>query len=146
MATPILRDLIGSILTSSSGGSITSLSVSAVYLTIDNTTNLALLADFSVTPTWGSAPVAGNLQLIAVDWSIAATPLQGPTPSATLLGRVAGTFSPIPTTSNSATSWVCRLNAVPLSAKTDYYLYNNATAQTISSGWVLSAQCWSPGT
>lgn len=146
MATPLLRDLIGSIFTSSSGAAIANATYSSTYLTIDNSTNLALLADFSVTPTWGSAPTTGTLQLIAVDWSIAATPVQGPAPASTMSSRLAGYFTPNPYVSNTATSWVCRLNSVPLTQKTDFYLYNNGMGVSIASGWVLSAQCWSPGT
>ena len=66
-------------------------------------------------------------------------PIQGP------LGRFVGTFSPSPNTGNAVTTWVMRLNAVALTRKTDFYILNNGTAYALNSGWVLKAQCWTPG-
>lgn len=103
----------------------------------------ALLADFRLTGvTFASAPVTGVLQLVRVDRDLAGN--QGPTPSATLLGTPVGTFSPMPTTSNTLTGWVMGINAVALSPDADYWLFNNGTAVSLSA-CTLTAQCWSPG-
>lgn len=116
---------------------------SADKLRIQNTGN-ALLADFRLTSaTFATAPVGGALQLIAVDRDAAGN--AGPAPSSSMLGRVCGTFTPLPSTANASTSWVMGLNAVPLVADADYWLYNNGTAYSLNSGWILTAQPWSPG-
>lgn len=150
MATPLLRDNIGSVFSVTAGNSVTSgnYSVSGDKLAIDNTTNLALFGDFELVlgSAFGAAPTAGQLQLVAVDYDLGGTNA-GPTPSGTApLPRFCGNFSPIPVTGNTSTSWKMRLNSVPLAAKTDYYVYNNGTGQTLATSWVLKAQCWSPGT
>lgn len=104
----------------------------------------ALLADFRLTGvTFASAPVTGVLQLVRVDRDFAGN--QGPTPSATLLGTPVGTFSPMPAASNALTSWIMGIDAVALVPDADYWLFNNATAVSLSA-CTLTAQCWSPGT
>jgi hypothetical protein len=142
-----LRNLIGSVLTVTAANAVANnaYSVSGDKLTIDNTTNLALLADFHLNLTFGTAPVTGSIILIAVDWSLDATPVAGAAPVATLLGKYVGTFDRQPQASNTATTWIARLDSIPLTAKTDYYILNSGTGQAISTGWVLKAQCWSPG-
>ena len=148
MATPILRRDIGALLSRTTANAIASAAygVTADALTVDNTTNLALLADFELTFTWGTAPVTGSVQLIAVDWEVLG-PATAPTaPSASLLGRFEGTFSPQYAASDAVTAAILTLNSVSIKRKTDYYLYNNATGQSIPAGAVLRAQCWSPGT
>jgi uncharacterized membrane protein len=147
MPTPLLRDLIGSVTTVTSANALANngYANSADKLTIDNATNLALLADFDLTGTFATAPVGGVIQLVAVDYSLDGS-TAGPTPASTMLGRVVGSFSPQPNTSNSSTSWRMRLNAIPLTNKTDFYLFNNGTGFSLNSGWVLKSQCWSPGT
>jgi len=142
-----LRQNIGSVLSVTAANAIANnaYSNSADKLTIDNATNKALVADFEFACTFTAAPVAGSVALVAVDYSLDGT-TAGPTPSATMRPRVIGTFTPIATTSNAATSWRMRINAVPLTEKTDYYIYNNGTAQSINLGSVLYAQCWTPGT
>ena len=147
MATPILRDLIGSVITVTAANSIANNAYanSADKLTVDNTTNAALLADFELVGTFATAPVGGVIQLFAVDYSLDGS-TAGPTPSATMQPRLVGAFSPQPLASSVATSWTMRLNSVSLTRKTDFWLYNNGTAFTLNSGWVLKAQCWSPGT
>lgn len=81
---------------------------------------------------------------VAVDYSIDGT-TAGPAPLTSMLGRFVGSFSPAPSTANAATSWRMSLNSVALSNKCDYYLFNAATGQSLSSGSVLRAQCWTPG-
>lgn len=144
----ILRNNIGSALSVTTANAIDSAAYAAAAdkLTIDNSSNKALLADFELQPaTFSTAPVAGCIQLIAVDYSLDGA-AAGPAPKATILGRVVGTFTPTPTTSNTLTSWRMTLNSVPLANKTDFYLFNNATGQSLPLGSVLRAQCWSPGT
>lgn len=150
MTTPLLRTNIGSVFSVTAGNSVSSgnYSVSGDKLAIDNTTNNALLADFELVlgSSFGAAPTAGALQLVAVDYDLAGSNA-GPTPSSTTpLPRFCGTFSPQPNTGSTSTTWKMRLNSVPLTAKADYYVYNNATGQTLATSWILKAQCWSPGT
>lgn len=103
----------------------------------------ALLADFRLTSvTFGTAPVTGALQLVAVDRDLAGN--QGPTPSSTLRGRVVGSFSPQPAASNASTGWIMGINSVPLSPDADYWIYNNSTGVSLSD-CIITAQCWSPG-
>lgn len=142
-----LRQAVGSVVSVTHGSSITnnSYSASGDKLALDNGTNKALLADFELQATFGAAPTAGAVVLVAVDYSLDGA-TAGPGPSATMRPRIVGTFTPTALASNTSTSWRMRVNAVPLTAKTDYYVLNNGTAQTISAGAVLRAQCWTPGT
>ena len=147
MATPLLRDLIGAVITVTAANAVANNAYANVAdkLQIDNTTNLALLADFRLTSiTFATAPVGGALQLVAVDRDLANT--AGPTPSATLLARFVGSFNPQPAAGNASTGWIMSLNSVALTANTDYWIYNNNTLFALNLGWVLKAQCWSPGT
>jgi len=144
MTAPILRNNVGSAVTVTTANAIANNAYanSADKLRINNTGN-ALLADFRLTGvTFAAAPVAGAVQLIAVDRDFSGN--AGPTPSASMLGRIYP-FSPQPSTSNASTGWVMSCNSVPLSADCDYWLYNNGTAQQIAAGCVLTAQPWSPG-
>jgi hypothetical protein len=146
MAT-ILRNNIGSVVSVTTANAIASgaYAVAADKLTIDNSTNKALLVDFDLNPTaFATAPVAGVLQLMAVDWSLDGT-TAGPAPTASMLGRFVGSFDPSPATGNALTQWRMRLSAVALGNKVDFYLFNNATGQSLAAGAVLRAQCWSPG-
>lgn len=147
MPTPLLRDLIGSVVTVTGANAVANngYANSADKLTIDNATNLALLADFDLSGPFATAPVGGVMQLLAVDYSLDGA-TAGPAPASTMTARLVGSFSPQPNTSNASTSWRMRLNAIPLTNKTDFYLFNNGTGFSLSSGWVLKAQCWSPGT
>jgi hypothetical protein len=142
----ILRTLVGGVQTLTAANSIGNNAYANVAdkFTVDNT-GLALLADFALTLVFATAPVLGSVQLFAVDWSLDATPVTGPTPSATVQPRFVGSFSPTPLAANALTSWVMRLNSVPVTAKTDFYVLNNATGQTINTSWVLKTQLWSPG-
>ena len=144
MPTPILRNNVGSPVTVTTANAIANNAYanSADKLRINNTGN-ALLADFRLTGvTFAAAPVTGVVQLIAVDRDGSGN--AGPAPSSAMIGRVY-TFSPAPNTGNSSAGWIMSCNNVPLSADCDYWLYNNGTAQQISSGCTLSAQPWSPG-
>lgn len=146
MPTPILHNVIGSNITVTAANAVANNAYanSADKLTINNT-GLALLADFRLTSVaFATAPVTGALQLFAVDRDFAGN--AGPTPASTNSPRFVGSFSPSPNTGNAATGWVMSLNAVALTPYTDYWLYNNGTAQSLNSGWVLTAQLWSPGT
>lgn len=146
MPTPLLRDVIGSniVLTAANAVANNAYANVADKLAINNT-GLALLADFRLTSaTFAVAPTAGVLQLFAVDRDFAGN--AGPTPSATMPGRFVGSFNPYPAASNAATSWIMSLNSVALSAYSDFWLMNNGTAVSLNSGWVLTAQLWSPGT
>lgn len=148
MATPIIRDLIGSVFSVTAANSVANNAYanSADKLVIDNSTNLALLADFELsTVTFATAPVGGVIQLFAVDYSLDGS-TAGPNPASTMLPRLVGSFSPQPQASNASTGWTMRINSIALTRKTDFWLYNNGTAYTLNSGWILKAQCWSPGT
>jgi hypothetical protein len=71
---------------------------------------------------------------MALDYDFESTPVAGtPTPASTNIARVVGTFLPSPSTSNTALPFLMSLNSVPLTAKTDYYLFNNATGQTFGN-------------
>ena len=141
-----LRNNIGAVVSLTTANPIASLgyAVAADKLLIDNSTNKALLVDFELTAVFGSAPVAGSIQLYAVDWTLSGV-TAGPAPTSVLLARYVGSFTPQPLASNAALSILMSLDRVALSNKTDYYLYNNATGQSLSVGAVLKAQCWSPG-
>ncbi len=143
----ILRNNVGTVISVTTANAIASAAyaVAADKLTIDNSTNKALMVDFELLPAaFAVAPVSGAISLIAVDWSLDGT-TAGPAPTATLLGRFVGSFSPQPTTSNALTQWRMSLNSVALSNKCDYYLFNNSTGQALAAGAVLKAQCWTPG-
>lgn len=144
MPTPIIRNAIGTEITVTTTVAIASNAYSnaADKLRIQNTGG-ALLADFRLTGVvFAAAPVAGSVQLVAVDRDLAGN--AGPAPSAALLGR-AYKFSPQPAAGNSSTGWIMAINNVQLSADADYWLYVNGTAQQLAAGCALSAQCWSPG-
>ena len=148
MPTPITPQLVGSVITVTGANAITNnnYAVSADKLTIDVASYAGLCVDFSLVPTWSVAPVSGAVSLIKVGWSLDGTPVAGPSPVSTLINEFIGNFNPQPNTSNAATSWVMTLRQVILNVgKTDFYLFNNATGQTISTGWVLKAQVWTPG-
>jgi hypothetical protein len=117
-------------------------------LTIDTTTGAqlgALLCDFGLTVAFGTAPIVGAIVLVANDWSLEASPAQPAAPLSSLISRYVGTFDRQPQATNASLTWKARLNAIPLTQKTDFYLLNAGTGQTISASWVLTAQAWSPG-
>jgi hypothetical protein len=147
MPSPILQLPIGIVQTVTGSIAVANNAYANVAdkLDLDNGTNNALMANFEITPVFGAAPVAGALQLYAVDWSLDGV-TGGPAPSATMQPRLVGSFSPRPKASNAATTWVMRLNNVAVTNKTSYYVYNAATGQSVAIGWVLKAQTWSPGT
>ena len=144
MSTPILRNNVGSPIAVTTTVAIANNAYAnaADKLRINNTGN-ALLADFILTgATFGTAPVGGRVQLVAVDRTTAG--VAGPTPSSSMLGRVYS-FDPQPTTGNALTTWTMTCPKVPLNADTDYWLLNNGTGYQIAIGCVLAAQPWSPG-
>ena len=146
MPTPIIPIDVGTVVTVTAANSIVNNgyanSADKMTLTASDT---SMLVDFELSVSWATAPTAGAVSLIASDYSLDDT-TAGPVPSATLQGRFVGSFDPQPRSSNTTTTILMRLNAVAQVRKTDYYLFNNATGQTISTGWVLKAQRWTPGT
>ena len=78
--------LVGSVITVTGANTIVNnaYAVAADKLTIDVGSNAGLCVDFSLVPAWATAPVAGAISLIAVGWSLDATPVAGPAPVATL--------------------------------------------------------------
>ena len=149
MSTPIYPQLVGSVITVTGANTIATnaYAVAADKLTIDVATYAGLCVDFTLVPTWSTAPVAGSLSLIAVGYSLDASPAAGPAPVATLNNDFVANFKPAPYTSNTATTWTMTLRRVALGiGKTDFYLFNNGTGQTLSASWVLKAQVWTPGT
>jgi hypothetical protein len=149
-----IRNNIGSLFTKTGANTIATNAYSNIadVLTIstinDGSSNIALgalLCDFGLNLTYATAPVAGAIVLVAADWSLEASPLQPAAPATTMITRYVGTFDKQPQASNAVLTWKARLNAIPLTQKTDFYLLNAATGQTISASWVLTAQAWSPG-
>ena len=115
----------------------------ADYLTVDNTTNKAMLGDFGFFATFGGATSGGALALAALDWDLQGltTPLP---PSNGLTPRYVGTFDRKPISLGVNPYWF-RLNNVPLTYKTSFIVYNVGTGQAINVGWLLRMQPWSPG-
>ena len=145
MTTPILRNAIGSALTVTTANAIANNAYanSADQLRIQNTGN-ALLADFRLTgATFATAPVGGAVQIAIVDRDLAGN--AGPTPSSSMVPNRIYTLGPMPSTGNASTGWVMGVDAVPMTADQDVWLYNNGTAYSLNSGCTLSAQLWSPG-
>ena len=142
----ILRNNIGSVLSVTGGNALANnqYSVAADKLVIDNTTNKALLFDVTLSLTCATAPVTGSIALYMVDYDLTATTAGAP-PTTTLLGKYIGTFSPAPAASNSVVTMLLSINALALTDKADLYIQNAGTGVSINTGWVLSAQCWSPG-
>ncbi len=103
-----------------------------------------LMADFRLSFTYGTAPVAGSIQLVQVPRDFSGN--QGFTPATTLLGAQIYTAGPLPQASNTVKAFIFSWNAVPLTYDQDFWLYNNATGQSIVSGYTLTAMPWSPGT
>jgi len=148
MSTPIVRD---------SGSNIVVTSAHAIannaYANSADVMNISqasigtayLLADFRLTSvTFATAPVGGVLQLAKVPRDLSGN--IGPTPSATLVPAQVWTFGPMPAASNASTGWIMSIDSVPLDPNADYWVYNNGTGYSLNSGWVLTAQPWSPGT
>jgi hypothetical protein len=146
MTTPILRQNQGAAITRTYANSVANnaYSNSADSLRVQNTAN-ALMVDFQLTGvSFATAPVGGTLQLVAVDRDTSGN--QGPTPSATLQGKIVGNFMPTPQASNASTGWIMTILGVQATPDTDYWIFNNGTAYTLNSGCILAAQLWTPGT
>lgn len=146
MTTPFIPIDVGSVVTVTASNSIANNAYAnaADVMTI-TASDTSMLVDFELSVTWATAPVAGMVSLIASDYSLDDS-TAGPVPSATLPGRLVGNFDPQPRASNAATTILMRLSNVSQIRKCNYYLLNNGTGQTISTGWVLKAQRWTPGT
>jgi hypothetical protein len=91
-------------------------------------------ATFALTCTFGGAPVENSVitlcaQLLGVDGGSKNT--LAPEPSR--LGRVIGNF----VVDNIATEQTIALDAYDLPRNASYWLYNNATGQSLAVGWVL---------
>jgi hypothetical protein len=149
MTTPLLRDY-GSTITVTGANAIASnaYSNSADVMHINGSalgsTNY-LLADFRVTGSFSTAPVAGSLQLIKVPRDFSGN--IGPTPASTLLGTQIFTFGPLPQASNTVkTSIIFSVDAVPLDYDADYWLFNNSLGQSLATSYTFVALPWSPGT
>lgn len=144
--TAVVRNNIGAVLSVTGANAIASgaYASAADKLVVDNTTGGALCADFVLTVSFGTAPVTGSIGLMMVDYSLD-NATAGPAPTATLLGKFVGSFSPSPAASNALLTWQASINTVAIPDKADFYLANLSTGQAISAGWVLKAQCWSPG-
>ena len=150
MATPIIRTVTGTAVTKTGANAIANNAYanSADALRIQQSalsTPGLLLADFRLTSvTFATAPVGGVLQLAKIPRDASGN--IGPTPSATLVPTQIWTLGPIPAASNASTGWIMSVDSVPLDADADYWLFNNGTAYSLNSGWVLTATPWSPGT
>ena len=143
----ILRQPVGSPITLTGANAIASGAYANAddKLLVDNAAAKAIQADFELDCTFGAAPVAGAVSLVAVDYSLDGA-TAGAAPSAALLPRFVGSFSPLPGTGNTATSLMLRLSGVALTGKTAYSLYNNGTGQGILAGYTLRCQMVTPGT
>lgn len=146
MPTPIIPIDVSTAVTVTTANAIANnaYAIAADKLTLD-ASGTSMLANFELTPATMTAPTAGAFQLIAVDYNLAGT-TAGPAPTSAMLGRVVGTFTPTPSTGNTATSWVMTINNVSVTRKTDFYIFNNGTGQSLPTSSVLKAQRWTPGT
>ena len=144
MTTPITRVTVGSVVSHTNGSAVANNAycVSGDAVRIQNTSN-ALLADFRLTGvTFGTAPVAGCLQLAKAPRDLSGN--IGPTPSATLVPTQVWTFGPVPAASNASTGWIMSIDSVPIDADADYWIYNNGTGYSLTAA-TIAYQLWSPG-
>lgn len=147
MPTPLLRD-VGSTISVTGANAIASAAYSnsadVMRISVSGMGTAYLLADFRVSCTFATAPVAGSLQLIKMPRDFSGT--QGNTPASTLQGAQVFTFGPLPLASNAVKTFIFSVDSVPLDLDADYWLFNNALGQPIPIGYVFAAQPWSPGT
>jgi hypothetical protein len=147
MSTPIVRDS-GSVITVTGANAIAnnaySNSADVMRIQLSSLAANYLLADFRLSFTYGTAPVAGSIQLIKMPRDFSGN--QGGTPAATLLGAQIFTFGPLPQASNTVKAFIFSVDSVPLDFDADYWIFNNATGQSIVSGYTFAAMPWSPGT
>jgi len=148
MTTPLLRDY-GTAISVTGANAIASAaySNSADVMHINSTALGSvnyLLADFRVSFSFATAPVAGSLQLIKMPRDFSGN--QGPVPAATMQGAQIFTFGPLPQASNTIKPFIFSVDAVPLDFDADYWLFNNALGQSIPTGYTFAALPWSPGT
>jgi hypothetical protein len=89
--------------------------------------------DFALTCAFGGTPTAGtSVSLILRPLDIDGT-TDAPAPTATYLHHFYGSF--LHNGGSSSQTLLCMAERVP--RRFSAYLYNNATGQTLSSGWVL---------
>lgn len=147
MPTPLLRDS-GSVITVTGANAIASAAYSnsadVMRIQLSALSANYLMADFRLSFTFGTAPVAGSIQLIQVPRDFSGN--QSFTPATTMQGAQVYTMSPLPQASNTVKAFIFSCNAVPLTYDQDFWLFNNATGQSIVSGYVFTAMPWSPGT
>lgn len=99
----------------------------------DDTPADYLDGEFALTVTYSSAPTAGTtISLILRPLNIDGTS-DTPAPSATYLNEFFGSFMPVATTGSQTLR--CFASDVPRMFAA--YIFNNATGQTIQSGWSL---------
>lgn len=93
-------------------------------------------AEFALTCTFGTAPTEGAvLALYARELDFDGT-LDAEVPEATRPSRFIGSFI----VNNVTTSQSMALTAYDVPVKADYYIHNNSTGQTVSSGWTLKVK------
>lgn len=90
-------------------------------------------AEFVLTCAFATAPTENStIALYARELNIDGT-ADADAPTATYKPRFIGVF----VVDNVTTSQVLKLLAYDVPREADYYLFNNATGQTISAGWAL---------
>lgn len=90
-------------------------------------------ADFVLSVTFGTAPTENStIALYARELNIDSTS-DADAPSTTYKPRYIGVF----VVDNVTTAQYLKLRATDVPAEADYYIFNNATGQTISAGWTL---------
>jgi hypothetical protein len=94
------------------------------------------LADFALTCDFGAAVAAGTrIDLYRRDFDITASGIDAPAPSAAYPYRLVGAF-PLPNGQSASDTYPCP--DVPLSRVCQFSV-GNATAQTMTAGWILKA-------
>ena len=90
-------------------------------------------ADFVLSVTFGTAPTENSsVALYARELNIDDT-ADADAPAATYKPRYIGVFI----VDNVTTTQHLKLRATDVPSEADYYIFNNATGQTISAGWTL---------
>ena len=148
MTTPLLRGNIGSVFSVTAGNSVSSgnYSVSGDKLAIDNTTNLALFADFELVLGRLSVP---HRRPVNCNWWPSITIWQAAMPGQRQAARRPCRASLRQLLAYSG-QWK-HLHELedapqlsPAGGQDGLLRPNNGTGQTLATSWVLKAQCWSP--
>ena len=150
MATPIIRSVTGTAIARTFANAVASAAFanSADAVRVQQSalsTPGLLLADVRLTSVaFGVAPIAGSVQLAVIPRDAAGN--IGPTPTAAgIVPSKIYTFGPLIGASNTGLGWIMSIDSIPLNADSDFWLYNNATGQSIALGCVLTITPWSPG-